>query len=54
MALVIASVHPLNLGALPPSPRMLAHKGAQLGLGTYSEFFHDVVDTQWYRRNNFC
>lgn len=53
MALVIESVHPGNLGPLPPSPSRLALKGEQLGLGRYSEFFRDVVDTDWYRRNRY-
>jgi hypothetical protein len=53
LCLVLDAVHPTNLGALPPSPYVLACKGEQIGLGTYSEFFHEVVDHQWYRRNNF-
>ena len=53
MQLVIESVHPDNLGALPPSPSLLACKGEQIGLGKYSEFFQEVVDWRWYRRNNF-
>lgn len=44
MMLVIESVHPANLGELPPSPSMLACRGEQIGLGKYSEFFRDV----WY------
>lgn len=53
MQLVIESVHPDNLGALPPSPARLALKGEQIGLGRYSEFFREVVDWRWYRRNNY-
>ena len=50
MQLVIESVHPDNLGALPPSPYHLAYKGEQIGLGKYDEFFQDVVDWRWHRR----
>lgn len=53
LCLVLDAVHPANLGALPPSPHVLARKGEQIGLGAYSEFFRDIVDRQWYRRNNF-
>lgn len=35
-------VHPGNLGALPPSPAMLASKGVQMGVATYGEFFEEV------------
>lgn len=51
MRLLLEYVHPGNLGPLPPSPSMLAFKGAQMGLGVYGDFFHDVVDVEWYRRN---
>lgn len=44
LAVVIAFVHPANLGPLPPSPRMLALKGEQIGLGKYEEFFKTI----WY------
>jgi hypothetical protein len=42
LALVVAEVHPANMGPLPPSPSMLACKGEQIGLGQYDEFFRDV------------
>lgn len=45
MLVVVADlVHPGNLGALPPSPSMLAYKGEQMGLAKYGEFF----ETRWY------
>lgn len=44
LSVVIELVHPGNLGALPPSPSMLAYKGEQLGLAKYGEFF----ETVWY------
>ena len=51
LLLVIESVHVDNLGVLPPSPEMLACKGEQIGLGRYAEFFCEVTDVEWYRRN---
>ena len=35
-------VHPGNLGALPPSPYMLAYKGEQMGVAIFGEFFEEV------------
>lgn len=35
MALVVETVHPGNLGALPPSPQVLLAKAWQLGLGVF-------------------
>jgi hypothetical protein len=46
--LVLDSVHPSNLGALPPSPRTLIRKADQLGLITLREriALDDVVVEQ--------
>lgn len=44
LEVVLELVHPGNLGALPPSPSMLAYKGEQIGLAKYGEFF----ETVWY------
>lgn len=46
--LVLDSVHPGNLGALPPSPRTLIRKADQLGLITLRESIalQDVVVEQ--------
>jgi len=44
LQLVLESVHPANLGPLPPSPATLAYKGVQIGLAKNShEFFKSVV-----------
>lgn len=44
LALVVDAVHPANLGALPPSPELLAYKGVQIGLArSESEFFQEVA-----------
>lgn len=38
--LVLECVHPSNLGALPPSPDMIAYKAIQIGIITkYSEAY---------------
>lgn len=38
--LVLENVHPSNLGALPPSPDMIAYKAVQIGLvGNMSEAY---------------
>lgn len=44
LSIVVDHVHPGNLGALPPSPSMLAYKGEVLGLAKYGEFFNTI----WY------
>ena len=46
--LVLDAVHPGNLGALPPSPRVLIRKADQLGLITLRESIalQDVVVEQ--------
>ena len=41
-ALVIECVHPGNLGCLPPSPRWLVYKAAQIGLLSNDEAAHLV------------
>lgn len=48
--LVLDAVHPGNLGALPPSPRVLIRKADQLGLITLRESIalQDVVVEQRY------
>lgn len=53
LAAVLEFVHPGNLGPLPPSPAWLAMRGEQLGLAKFGEFFRDVVDVDWYRRNGY-
>lgn len=42
LGLVLDSVHPANLGPLPPSPERVALKGEQIGLGSRAEFFTRV------------
>lgn len=42
LTLVLDSVHPANLGDLPPSPDSVAFKGQQIGLGEFAEFFRRV------------
>lgn len=42
LVVILDLVHPGNLGALPPSPSMLAYKGEQIGVATYAEFFCEV------------
>lgn len=42
LSVVLELVHPGNLGALPPSPAVLACKGVQMGVATYAEFFREV------------
>lgn len=38
--LVLGEVHPNNLGALPPSPEVIAYKAMQIGLiATFAEAF---------------
>ena len=37
IALVMAEVHPGNLGALPPSPGVLLGKAVQIGILTVAE-----------------
>jgi hypothetical protein len=37
LALVVAEIHPGNLGALPPSPVVIAFKGLETGLITNHE-----------------
>lgn len=44
LAIVLELVHPGNLGALPPSPSLLAFKAEQTGIAKYDDF---VVKT-WY------
>ena len=44
LAVVLELVHPGNLGALPPSPSLLAYKGEQMGIAKYSEFYKEL----WY------
>jgi hypothetical protein len=44
LSIVVELVHPGNLGALPPSPSMLAYKGEQIGIAKYAEFSQRV----WY------
>jgi hypothetical protein len=39
LLLVLEVVHPGNLGALPPSPAVLALKGVQLGLAASEREF---------------
>jgi hypothetical protein len=39
---VLDLIHPGNLGVLPPSPSMLAHKGEQIGVIKYEEMFRTV------------
>ena len=42
LQVVLDLVHPGNLGPLPPSPSRIAHKGSELGLARYGEFFREV------------
>lgn len=42
LEIVLELVHPGNLGALPPSPSMLAYKGEQIGIAKYGEFFREI------------
>lgn len=46
--LVIESVHPSNLGPLPPSPELLLHKAVQIGL-LKSVLEGTTVCTLWHR-----
>ena len=54
MRIVLELVHPANWKQHPPSPADVAYRGEFMGLGKYNEFFKEVVDVEWYRRNNFC
>lgn len=44
---MLTDVHPGNLGALPPSPRLLVYKAAQIGLLSEREATKLVVDAGW-------
>ena len=45
--LVLEAVHPANLGALPPAPRTLTYKAAQIGLITEREATTLLVTAQY-------
>ena len=42
LQVILDLVHPGNLGPLPPSPNWLAHKGEQIGVAKYKDFFREV------------
>lgn len=46
LELILEFVHPGNLGALPPSPDVVAWKGVQIGLLRSSE---EAQRTLWFR-----
>lgn len=45
--LVLSSVHPGNLGPLPPSPKVLTNKGVQIGLTSSKELVDMDYGTAW-------
>ena len=42
LALVVAEIHPGNLGTLPPSPVVIARKGLETGLLTEREYSNSI------------
>lgn len=53
-SVVIELVHPDNLGALPPSPRILGYKAIQIGLVSDKEVFRMEDDLRWSLNPSLC